>query len=97
MGAEWKQQWEVTVTSTRALRQQFSIHGDLLEQVEVFKYLECLLVQDDDEIQAICNQLRNAQATCARARQVFRAESVSPRVMMKIYKVVVQAVLLYSS
>lgn len=39
MEVERKKQWEVAVTSALAIRQQFSIHGDDLEQVEVFKYL----------------------------------------------------------
>ena len=39
VGVEWKKQREVVVTSALALRQQFSVHEDVLEQVEVFKYL----------------------------------------------------------
>ena len=51
-------QREAAVMSALALRQQFSVHGEALEQVEVFKYLGRLLAQDDDDIQAICAQLR---------------------------------------
>ena len=54
VGVEWKKEWEAAVTSALALRQQFSVYGDVLEQVEVFKYLGCLLAQDDDDIRAIC-------------------------------------------
>jgi hypothetical protein len=39
VGVERKKQREAAVTSALALRQQFSIHGDVLERVEVFKYL----------------------------------------------------------
>jgi len=53
VGVEQKKQREVAVTSALALRQQFSVHGDMLERVEVFKYLGRLLAQDDDDIQAI--------------------------------------------
>ena len=60
---EWKKQREAAVTSALALQQQFSVHGDVLEQVEVFKYLGCLLVQDDDDIQVIRVQLWKARAT----------------------------------
>ena len=83
--------------SALALRQQFSIHGDVLERVEVFKYLGRLLAQDDDNIQAIRAQLRKARATWARVGQVLRSENASPRVAAKFYKAVVQAVLLYGS
>jgi len=69
----------------------------LLERVEVFKYLGCLLVQVDDHIRAIRAQLRKARATWARVGQVLRAENVPPCVTAKFYKVVVQAVLLYGS
>jgi hypothetical protein len=36
-----------------ALHCQFLVHGDMLERVEVFKYLGCLLAQDDNDAQAI--------------------------------------------
>ena len=97
IGVERKQQREAAVTSALALRQQFSVHGDVLERVEVFKYLGRLLAQDDDDIQAIRAQLRKARATWARVGQVLRSENASPRVAAKFYKAVVQAVLLYGS
>jgi hypothetical protein len=53
VGVERKKQREAAVTSALALRKQFSVHGDVLERVEVFKYLGCLLAQDDDDTQAI--------------------------------------------
>ncbi len=48
VGAERGQQREAAVTSALGLRQQFSVHGEALERVEVFKYLGRLLAQDDD-------------------------------------------------
>jgi hypothetical protein len=65
VGAEQRRQQEAAVTSAFGLRQECSIHGDLLERVEVFKYLGCLLAQDDDDIRAICAQLQKARATWA--------------------------------
>ncbi len=97
VGVEQKKQREAAVTLALALRQQFSVHGDVLEQVEVFKYLGHLLAQDDDDIQAIRAQLRKARATWARVGQVLRAENVPPRIAAKFYIAVVQAVLLYGS
>jgi hypothetical protein len=97
VGVEWKKQREAAVTLALALRRQFSVHGDVLEQVEVFKYLGCLLVQDDDDIQAIHAQLRKARATWACVWQVLRAENIPPCIAAKFYKAVVQAVLLYGS
>ena len=97
IGVEQKQQWMAAVTLALALWQQFSVHGDVLERVEVFKYLGRLLAQDDDDIQAIRAQLRKARATWARVGQVLRSKNTSPRVAAKFYTTVVQAVLLYGS
>jgi hypothetical protein len=49
-----------------ALRQQFRVHGDVLERVEVFRYPGRLLSQDDDDIQAVRSQLCKARGTWAR-------------------------------
>jgi hypothetical protein len=97
VGVERKQQREAAVTSALALRQQFTVHGEALERVEVFKYLGRLLAQDNDDLQAIRNQMRKARGTWARVGQVLRAENVPPRIAAKFYKAVVQAVLLYGS
>ncbi len=97
VGVKQKQQQEAAVTSALALRQQFSFNGEVLERVKVFKYLGCLLVQDDDDIQAICVQLWKARAIWAGVGQVLRNENVSPHVAATFYKAVVQAILLYGS
>ena len=97
MGVKQKQQREAAVMSALALWQQLSVHGEALDWVEVFKYLGRLLAQDDDDIQAIRNQMRKARGTWARVGQVLRAENVPPRIAVKFYKAVVQAVLLYGS
>ncbi len=97
MEVEWKKQREAVVTSALALRPQFSVHEDVLEQVEVFKYLGHLLAQDDDDIRAIRVQLRKARATWAHVGQVLRAENVPPCITAEFYKMVVKAVLLYGS
>jgi hypothetical protein len=65
IGVEQKHQQETVVLPAPALRQQFSVCGNMLERVEVYKYLGRLLAQDDDDIQAICAQMRKAQATWA--------------------------------
>ena len=54
-----------------ALRQQFTVHADVLERVEVFRYLGRLLSQDDDDIQAVRSQLCKAHRTWARVGQVM--------------------------
>ena len=49
----------------------FMVHGDMLERVEVFRYLGHLLSQDDDDIQAVRSQLCKALGTWARVGQVL--------------------------
>ena len=60
MGAERIQWREAVVKLALVLLQQFSIHGDVLERVDIFKNLEQLLAQDDDDIKAIRAQLQKA-------------------------------------
>jgi hypothetical protein len=72
VGVKGRQQREAAVMSALALRQQFSVNGEALERVEVFKYLGRLLAQDDDDIQGIRAQLRKARGTWARVGQVLR-------------------------
>jgi hypothetical protein len=85
------------VASALALCCQFTVHGDTLEKVKVFKYLGRMMAQDDNDVQAMQHQLRKARGTWACIGQVLRSENVTPRVAAKFYKAVVQAVLLYGS
>ncbi len=94
---EHQQQWEAAVTSALALHQQFTLSGDVLEQVEVYKYLEGMMAQDDNDTQALRAQLWNARATWARVGQVLRNENTSRFVAARLYQAVVQAILLYGS
>jgi hypothetical protein len=87
IGVERKHQRETAVASALALRQQFTVHGDVLERVEIFKYLGRLLSQDDDD----------TRATWARVGQVLRSENASPFAFARFYQAVVQAILLYGS
>ena len=94
-------QREAAITSALALRREFTVgEGEdiqVLEKVEVFKYLGRLLAQDDDDVQAIRNQIRRARGTWARLGQVLKGENTSPRVSASFYKAIIQSVLLYGS
>jgi len=87
----------MAVQSALALRQQFTVHGDVLERVEVFWYLGRLLSQDDEDIQTVQSQLCKARGMWARIGQVLRQENAPPRVSAKFYKAIVQSILLYGS
>jgi hypothetical protein len=97
VGTEQHHQQDMAVCSALALRQQFTVHGDVLEKVKVYQYLHCLLLQDDNDIQAVRSQLCKARGTWARVRQVLHKENAPPRTSAKFYKAIVQSVLLYGS
>jgi hypothetical protein len=97
IGVERKIQRELAVSLALALRRQFTVHGEVLERVEVFKYLGCLLAQDDNNAQAVRQQLQIAQGLWAHVGQVLHGENIGPRIAAKVYKAVVQAVLLCGS
>ncbi len=80
-----------------ALRQQFSVQGNVLERVKVFKYLGRLMSQDDDNIQAIRAQIRKARSSWGCIGQVLRSKNVSPFVAARFYQAIIQAILLYGS
>ncbi len=94
---ERKLQKESAVRLALALCHQFLVHGDMLEHVEVFKYVGCLLAQDNNDAQAIRQQLQKARGVWACVRQVVHRENTAPRIATKFYKAVVQAVLQYGS
>ncbi len=85
LGTARHHQWDMAVRSALALRQQFMVHGDVLERVEVFRYLSRLLSQNDNDIQAVQSQLCKARGTWARIRQVLRRENAPRRVSAKFY------------
>ncbi len=51
--------------SAMALREHFTVRGDVLEQVEVNKYLRRMMAQDNNDTQALRAQLRKAHAIWA--------------------------------
>jgi hypothetical protein len=61
-----RHQQDIAVRSALALRQQIIMDGDVLEKVNVFRYLGCLLLQDDDDVQFVQSQLHMARGMWAR-------------------------------
>jgi hypothetical protein len=64
-GVKQKLQRESAVCLALALRCQFLVHRDVLERIEVFKYLGCLLAEDNNNAQAIQQQLQKAREVWA--------------------------------
>jgi hypothetical protein len=80
-----------------ALRQTFTAYGKELERVEVFKYLGRLLAYNDNDTQAVRNNLKKAQSVWARLSCTIRAENASSHVCGIFYKATVQSILLFGS
>ncbi len=94
---EHQLQQKAAVTSALALRQQFMVRGDVLQRVEVYKYLGRMMAQDNNNIQAIHAQLQKACSTWAWVRQVLRSKNTPPFVAARFYQAIIQAILLYGS
>ena len=73
------------------------MNGDVLNRVEVFKYLKRVLSQDDNDTRVVCAQVVEAQKCWACVGKVLRSKNASPRVCVYFYKVVVHVVLLFGS
>jgi hypothetical protein len=65
IGMDRQLQRESAISLALALRREFNVDRTVLEWVEVFKYLGRLLAQDDDDAQAIRQQLRKARGVWA--------------------------------
>ncbi len=96
VGVERRRQQEAVVTAALALCQQFTIHSNVLERVEVYKYLGWMMAQNNNDTQAVRAQLRKAHATWARVGKVLWGENTPPTVVAKFYLAIVQAILLYN-
>ncbi len=75
LGTDRRIQHKAAVTSALTLCCTFQVHGDVLERVEMFKYLGCILAQDDNDNQAVRHQICKARAIWACVGQVLRGEN----------------------
>ena len=82
--------------SRRASEVVFTVNGEDLEQVSVFKYLGRPLSSSDSDWPAVYYNLKKARMRWMRVSRVLTREGADPRVCGMFYKAVVQSVLLYS-
>ena len=61
-----------------ALRTEFTAYEDVLDRVEVFKYIGCLLSYDDNDMRAVRSNLKKARNCWARISRVLWSENASP-------------------
>ena len=60
-GYKRQRQHEAAMASTHVLDREFTAYGEMLERVEVFKYLGQLLAFNNNGIQAMCSNLNRIQ------------------------------------
>jgi hypothetical protein len=65
VGMDRRLQRELAVSLALALQREFTVNGSVLECIEVFKYLGQLLAQDEDDAQAIRQQMQKARGVWA--------------------------------
>jgi hypothetical protein len=63
-----------------AFLQMFTAYGKELERVEVFKYVGRLLAYNNNDTQAVRNNLKKARGVWARLSRMIRAENAPPPV-----------------
>jgi hypothetical protein len=76
LGAVRQTQRDSAATAALALRQLFYVKGVLLEKVDLFQYLGPILAQDDDDVQAVMNQIKKARGIWARVGQILKARTL---------------------
>ncbi len=97
LGAEQWTQRDSAVLAALALRKLIHVEGEVLEKVDLFRYLGRVLAQDDADVRAVRQQIKKARGIWARVGQVLTADNTPSKTSAKFYKAVVQSVLLYGS
>jgi hypothetical protein len=96
-GVARKVQYAVAKHTHLALWQLFMAYGDVLERVEVFKYLGRLLAYNNNDARAVRGNIKKARGIWARLSRMIRSENASPRACGVFYKATVQSILLFGS
>jgi hypothetical protein len=77
-GMDGQLQRKLAISLALALWRKFTINGLVMERFKVFKYLGRLLAQEDDDAQAIRQQMRKARGVWALVGQGLCGENVMP-------------------
>jgi hypothetical protein len=70
-GTKRRHQRDMVVQSELALRQQLTVHGNVLELVDMFQYLNHLLAQDNGDVQTVLALICKAWATWAQVGMFY--------------------------
>ncbi len=95
LGAERRTQRDLAVSVALALRKLFHVEGEVLEKVDLFRYLGRILAQEDDDLWAVRQQIMQGDMGESRTGPDGRQHSAKGQ--RKVYKAVMQSILLYGS
>jgi hypothetical protein len=96
-GVARKVQYAAAECAHLALQQSFTVYGDELERVEIFKYLGRLLAYNNNDARAVRGNLRKMRGVWARPSRTIRSELHPPLACGVFYKATVQLILLFGS
>jgi len=94
-GAARLRQRKVNEEARLAREQVFTIYGEPLQSVIVFKYLGRPLSSTDDDWPALYRNLSRARKRWGQVRRVLTRDGATPKISGMFYKAIVQSVLLY--
>lgn len=94
-GMEISTEKSQVLVNSRGIRQtRIVVNGDVLEDVDKFKYLGVILTKDGASTTEVRSRLAMATAAMARLNVIWKS-TISFRVKLKLYKSLVTSILLY--
>ena len=96
-GAERIRKEEMRILQEAAQAQAFTADGELLERVDIFKYLGRWLEEEDDDCVTIDANIKKARKRWNQVHPVLARDGANARIMGRAYVAILQAVLLYAS
>jgi hypothetical protein len=96
-GAIRKQKRMAALFNKMARTRTIQVSGEIIEQVDVFRYLGRPMSADDNDRHALYHNLRKAQQRWAMVSRVLTREGATPKISAMFYKAVCMSVLLFSS
>ena len=86
---------KIVVKSTNNTPARIQMNGQLLEEVDAFKYLGSTLTKDGRSTKEIKTRIGLATSAMARLNKVWRSRDISFTTKMRLYKALVVSILLY--
>ena len=83
--------------NAESMEMAFEVYGKQLKTVPIFKYLGRILTAGDNDWPAVAGNLGKARKSWGRIKRILSREGEDKRVSGKVFKAVVQQVLLFGA